>query len=614
MTPERIVAALLALAAVAAGLRWLLAYRRDRRGPRAWRLLLLLALQPLLAATLYLVLFPPAHPLAPATLTVLTAGATGADAPDADGIVLALPEAAASAGVARIPDLAGALRAHPGTARVRVVGAGLVPRDREAARTVSIAFEPPPLPRGLVRMSPPRNVARGAVFAVAGRVEGVPEGRVELLDPSGRRVDAAPLAEAGEFTLRGIAFESGAASFAVRVLGNDGARVDEASLPLWIEPATPPRVLLLAGAPNPETRALRRWLEDAGAKVQARIAVGGGLQLGAASLSDESLADADLLVVDARAWAGLGEGGRGRVLDAVRDGLGLLLRADTPLPGSSLRALRATGFEVDGGTGTQPWQAPAWRLDDEDALRARVGTGSRDAPFDLAQAEAPAPALARRAWRVRGAAALPLAPAKDAPAGWWRSEGRGRVGVWTLLDSYVLPLHGRADIHGELWSAAVATLSRPRAEVLPAIDAGARVDQRLAICGWPDGAMIETPDGARVQPLVDPAGGGRRCAGFWPQAAGWHRLRVGDAVRPFHVADAEAAPGLRQAELREATLALASAAAPAERAGSPPTAPGRAWPWFLAWLLLAAAAWWLERARAGFAAAAAQQDRAGAVR
>ncbi|MEG3193325.1 hypothetical protein SNE32_13675 [Lysobacter sp. D1-1-M9] len=28
-------------------------------------------------------------------------------------------------------------------------------------------------------------------------------------------------------------------------------------------------------------------------------------------------------------------------------------------------------------------------------------------------------------------------------------------------------------------------------------------------------------------------------------------------------------------------------------------APGPRWPWFLAWLLLASAGWWLERSRLG---------------
>ncbi len=606
MNPASVAAAVLALAAVAAMARFWLVSRRDPRRPHPARTATLVALQPLLAAVLYFGLFPPERALDPATLVVLTEGATAADAAGADGVVVALPEAGDSGAELRAPDLATALRQHPGTSRVQVLGAGLAARDREAARSVAIVFEPPPPAAGLTRLSLPPRIVRGEVFAIGGQVEGVAEGSVELHDPAGRRVDAAPLEAEGGFILRGVAMEAGAAQFALRVLDRDGGPVSTSELGLWIDTAVPPRVLLLAGAPGPETRALRRWLVDAGAQVEARIALGGGLQLGNAPMDAATLAGADLLIADARAWTGLGDAGRARILAAVRDGLGLLLRADTPMPQASRQGLQSPGFAMTGGSGSVPWTVPAARIDDEDALRARLGSGSRDVPVDLEQARATPPKLARRDWRVQGAAAVPFETLGDAPPGWWRAEGRGRIGVWTLLDSYVLPLHGRADLADALWSPALATVARARTDLLPAVDAGARVGERLAVCGWPDGALVVEPDGGTMRPLVDPASGTRRCAGIWPRRAGWHRLRLGTAERGFHVAPAEADDGPRRAALREATLAL-SASPPrpdgqAEGGAAPVREAGPAWPWLLAWMLLATLAWWLERSRVGLRA------------
>jgi hypothetical protein len=68
----------------------------------------------------------------------------------------------------------------------------------------------------------------------------------------------------------------------------------------------------------------------------------------------------------------------------------------------------------------------------------------------------------------------------------------------------------------------------------------------------------------------------------------------------FYVRPASQAPGLVAQDDRTATLALA--AAPAMRsavAGAAATAPGSPWPWFLAWLLAAAALWRFERATQG---------------
>lgn len=607
MTPQVLVAVLLVLAVLAAWARLALAHRRDARQPRAWRLVALVLLQPLLAIALHGMLFPPPRPLAAGAMTLLTEGATPADVPAAarDGVLLALPEAPAADGVPRVPDLGTALRRHPGTTEVHVVGAGLVARDRDAAASVGIVFAPPSPPRGLVRIDAPRQVAIGDAFRVAGRVEGVGDAKVELLDPAGRRIDLAQADAAGAFALDAVAFAAGPAEYRLRVRDGDDAVVDESRLALWIDAAVPPRVVLLAGAPTPETRALRRWFEAMGTPLQARIALGGGVQLGDAATSPQALAQTDLLLVDARAWSALGETGRARAMDAVRAGMGLLLRMDTPLPASALAPLRTPGFSLRGGEGTQAWSPPAQRLRDEAALRARLGAGSRDAPFDLAQAEAAVPPLTRRAWRVEGVDAVPLSG--DVAAGAWRAEGRGRIGIWTLLDSYQWPLHGRADLYADLWSDAMATLSRAQASDVPTFAGTPRIDERLALCGVHDGAVVEAPDGGSTSLWLDPASGDRRCAGFWPAGAGWHRLRMGDAVHPFHVPEGEPHAGLRLAELREASLAIAlapPAGTTIAEALPSRTAPGTPWPWFLGWLLLAAATWWLERARAGLGVAA----------
>ena len=204
MTPELLVAALLALGVLLAWLGLWVA-QRGVTGARGTRLLALCLLQPLLAASLYLVLFPPARMVEAGALAVLTEGATAADGARAQGLVLALPEAGEVAGVPRVPDLASALRAHPGVARVQVLGAGLVARDRDAAATVALDFDPPPLPPGIAALSVPARSVRGADVVVAGQVVGTEAGSVELRDPAGRRVDAvAPDAE-GRFALRAVA-------------------------------------------------------------------------------------------------------------------------------------------------------------------------------------------------------------------------------------------------------------------------------------------------------------------------------------------------------------------------------------------------------------------------
>ena len=195
------IAVLLAIAVVVASMRLL--YRQYRAEPaqrsRAWRVALLVLAQPVCALLLYFALLPPTTPGEAGTLVVATAGATTSrlDARTAGDALVALPEAPALPGVARVPDLATALRRHGGTQRVRVIGAGLEARDRDAVCGLALQFQPDPLPRGLVELDAPSLATAGAAFRVDGRAQDLRGGFAELLDPGRQRVDRVALAGAG---------------------------------------------------------------------------------------------------------------------------------------------------------------------------------------------------------------------------------------------------------------------------------------------------------------------------------------------------------------------------------------------------------------------------------
>lgn len=593
-----VVACVLLLAVVAGGIRMLLRLRRTAREerPRAWRVAVLLLAQAASASLLYFALFPPPRPGEAGTLVVASAHADRADAaglPPGDRLV-ALPEAPATSGARRVPDLATALRRHPATARIRVLGEGLPARDRDAARGRALDFRPAPLPRGLVALWAPQRVQAGRRFAVGGRAHDLPGGSAELLDPGGEIVDRVALDADGGFRLAGGTRGAGPVDWRLRLRDRDKAVADEATIPLVVEPGAALRVLVLAGAPNPELKYLRRWAEDAGLDVGVRIDLGAGMQIGdaPAGLDAGKLDELDLVVLDQRAWRSLGDARRSALDRAVRDGLGLLLRLPDRLSAGDRARLRALGFTA--ATGDAPREA---RL---------PGASVANAEDDGAGA---LPALTRAPQRIAAGDGSPLlADAGGVPLAVWRARGAGRIGVAAFDDSFRLVLGGHGDVHGELWSTLFSTLARARQAPLPHIDGDARAGRRVVLCGVGDGATVVAPEGAALPLYVDPASGPGDCAGFWPRSAGWHVLREpaaapgGDGREvPFHVRAADDAPGLRSAEIREATLRLAAAGAPARAAAAAVPTPGPRLPWFLAWLLLTAALWWFERSRAGTA-------------
>lgn len=613
-----ILAGVLALAVVLAWTRllWWQHNAPVESRARSWRLALLLLLQPIFATLLYFTFLPPSIPTEAGTLVVATAQATPAQLGQQPGDSrVALPEAPVLAGVQRVPDLATALRRHPGTQRLRIVGAGLEARDREAVRGVSLAFDPPALPRGLIRLDPPARVAPGAAFSAGGQAHQLQGGWVELIDPAGQRTDSAVLDKAGAFTLQGSARVPGLALFTLRVRDAQRKLLEEVEVPLWTAADPAPRLLLLAGAPSPEIKYLRRWADDAGLSMHTQISVGGGVELGDApiTLNAASLQRFDLVILDERSWAALGANERAALLTAVRSGLGVLLRVTGSLPESTRRQWQALGLSVSGGSDSTPLQLAVDDADDE-ALRARRGAGRRDAMPVVEGEVIDRPDLTRRRVQVNAVDATPLLrDGKDDVIASWRPEGRGRIAVWTLTDSFRLALSGQADRYGELWSEAFATLARPQAGPTPRIDTQPREQRRMALCGLGDKPRVIAPDGNLTTLLPDPATGTSNCAAYWPKHSGWHQLLQADAPTdgdgeanetswPFFVYATHTAPGLHAAELRNATLQLIgtpNASAARQPRNNQPGQRGPSWPWFLAWLASAAALWWLERARFG---------------
>lgn len=567
MTPSLILVAVLTAAVLLAWARllvWQSKAAPDQRAP-GWRLGLLLLGQPLCAALLYLTLMPPPVRTAAGTLVVATRGAARLPA-TAGSHVVALPEASLPAAVERVPDLGTALRRYPGDARIHVVGEGLTPRDRDAAAGRALSFSPVAEPKGIVRLDPPQRAAPGTSFGVDGQVGGYAGGTVELVDPAGRVADRASLSGEGSFALRGAARAAGVALFRVRVRDAGRNVVEEAAVPLVTADETPPRILMLAGAPGPEPKFLRRWAADAGLSLHAQFPTGGGMAIGdvALPINGSTLGRFDLAILDERSWGSLGPGERAAMAGAVRGGLGLVLRVTGPLPDTTRRQWQALGFNVAGGADT--------------------------ATFRLEGAGGP---LTRRALRVSGRDLLPLLrDAQGRPVAHWRAEGRGRIAVWPITDSFVLALAGSSARYAELWSDAFGVLARGREVALPRIDGVARATERSVICGLSAGAAADTPSGTTVRLLVEAPSS---CAAFWAERPGWHQLRSGRASSPFYVHEREALPGLHAADARHATARLSSVASAANDRGG--LRPGSSWPWFFAWLAVSAGLWWSERLR-----------------
>ncbi|MBY4599382.1 carboxypeptidase regulatory-like domain-containing protein [bacterium BD-1] len=554
------------------------------QGPR---FALRVAGQAAVAALLYLVFFPPLQPGREGALVVLSGGATAPANLAAGDVLVALPEAGDAHGAERVPDLGTALRRHPGRSPVRVLGHGLPARDRDAARGLALAFEPAPLPEGLQSLDAPATAITGRALQVRGLATGLAGGHAELRDPADAVVARVELDETGGFTLSTTAGPPGDVDYTLQLRNADDAVAQSLALPVQVQPAAPRRVLLLAGGASPEVKYLRRWAVDAGLRLHSVISLGGGVELGdpPLPLTAATLADFDLVLLDERAWRELGDGGRGVLRAAVREGLGVLLRITGELAPADRAALRDWGLQAENADLPRGLRLP--------------GTEHADAALaldDETRAADVAPLLSRRPLALAAADGAVLLRASDAaPLALWRAEGRGRVALWTLSDSYRLWLAGRRSAYGQLWANAVDTLARGRDAASPSLPTQAWLHQRIALCSLPDDARVRAPDGTKTALLPDPATGESRCAAFWPTQPGRHAVAFDDQSLPLIMRDRAELPAMAAREDQQATLALVSGKS--TRTANPDPVRSPRWPWFVAWLLLSTALWWLERRR-----------------
>ena len=597
-----IASALLAIVLIGS-VRTLLQQRRNRTHGTA-RVIALLLLQIGAAALLYLTLLPPPVHIAAQRLTLLTGHAAGALNAAGDASVIALPEAPSRSGTRAAPDLATALRQHPGTQALVLQGDGLAARDRDVALPRQVTLQPAAAPRGWVALQPPAITVPGAPFTVRARAQGVAGARAELLDPAGVVVDRATPGRDGSVVLDGVARASGRSEFSLRLLDADRHVVDTVPVPLQTDDAPGVRVLVLAGAPSPELKYLRRWATDTGLELHAQASAGAGVVLGDApvALTAARLTATDVLILDERSVAALGPPQRAAVQQALRDGLGVLVRSSGPLTDGTRQTLRSWGLGISGSNQSLPLRLAA--DPDPALLQARRGpqraASAPTAAIDEADStshNAPLPALEQFNLHALNATPL-LHDASGAALGGWRDVGRGRLALLPLTDSYRLVLAGRDDRHAELWSSVVAALARPLAP--PASvrlgSATAWAGERIALCALADGTTVRSPQGATVVLHIDPGTAGDRCAGYWPQQAGWHQVQMGARTQAFYVFDPAHARAMHRQQTRDAT-ALRITAAGGTDAQATRAVPGPRLPWLLAFVLAAGLLWWLERRR-----------------
>lgn len=597
-SPLEIVAALLLFVIFLASA--LAAWRRIGESSRArWAGVAVLNAAACLA--IFALLAPPVL-LQPASdaLTLLTEGAESAPGVGARAYVA--PGAGDyGRGPAYLLDAGQLLLREPAVGTLTVTGHGLEAGQwRQIPDDVAVRFALPTL-SGLVAAAWPRSLAQGEPLVVRGRYLKASSSRattVELLDPAGIAVATHDLLSGDAFELLAYPKAPGLLDYRLRALENE-RELESEPVPVHVRAGERPVLYVLQSAPSFETRQLRNWAGDNFAPVVIDTVITRGRELrqlvNSAALADDRLSPAllaqtGLAVVDGRAWAGLDARRRAWFQEAVREGMGLLILADGDLaayldgddPLLSGFALTARERDPDG-------YAPAWQ-------------GSKS--------EQRLP-LAGLALDYEDGGALTRTESGEVVEA-YRNLGLGRVAISVLRERHRWLTSGDPATYTAYWARLMGQLGKPAPlpYLLPMTDdAWARPQRRSRVCaiaGNLDLTFGVAPlDGDTMLSLQSAApsfGGPRRCAEFWPQQAGWHRVRLDgrdtDKARSeafFYVFADDQWQAHRRYERQQATLARAStsAADPTALTRTARVDVGPLWPWLV--FMISAGLLWLER-------------------
>ncbi len=426
---------------------------------------------------------------------------------------------------------------EPALSTIEIRGYGLE-RDQwqDFPETISIDFTPPVI-NGFTSMQWQRSVTEGETLMVSGHYQQADSEAIvqlRLLDPAANIVDETRLKSGQDFRLSTAVKARGNLQYRLQAWDSE-ILLSEQVVP--IESGSGPRlnIMIRQSAPSFETRALKNYAAANGHRLRLNTDISKGKNISQSAnlpagtdttFSPQILAEQDILIMDGRALAGSPPNQRQWLNDAVENGLGLLLLADSALLEniSELDTNLLNGFHLAPLSGDGVMVIPRLLTGDPNDWQVPLKTAAMQLHAD--GADVLIDDSHGRSLVVR------------------RTKGVGNIGVSLISQSHNWLTAGQQSDWGEYWSALIAGLARQRSGsyLIPQReDDFYRVNQRTAVCAF------TTEQGSKVvikaarsqgkqsvfelQLAADSLGSPRQCVYFWPEFGGWHQLQLLSAGR-----------------------------------------------------------------------------------
>lgn len=498
---------------------------------------------------------------------------------------------------------------EPNLTRLEVLGYGLS-QDQWTSfpSDVQIDFDPPPV-NGFTNTRWKRTLSIGETLQVNGRYLHTQVDKVlhlRLLDPANNIVKDTPVIGSQFFNLSVPVKARGNLEYRIQAWSGDKL-LSEQPVPVTVNTPPPLGIMIEQSAPSFETRQLKDYAAANGHRVLVNSAISKGKSISQTanlpagtetSLSPQTLASQDVLIMDGRALVDLPDTRKQWLIEAVEGGLGLLVLADSVLLDNFDKLSRdlLIGFQLSPQPDPEAEVIPRLVADPtlqwQEPLPAQAISLSADNGEILVDDN-------------RGNALVIN-----------RKAGMGNISISLIRQSHGWLTSGNMIDWSNYWSSVIASIAKPR-DVSYLLHSGDsdfyRMNKRTAICALTteegmsvviDPAVAEEQTTAiELKLAADDLNSARQCAYFWPQNSGWHQVQLMSDIsnsaldqtaiyifQPYDWLAQQRAERAQATRVRAAGTIAALAAKPQEQVTY---AVSVFWPWLI--LVLSATLLWLER-------------------
>lgn len=430
----------------------------------------------------------------------------------------------------------------PEITTLHIVGSGLSQQQWQDATqlmgekldSVKIEFSPTEPKLGLVDMSWQKEAVVGEMINISGRLLG-PKSHsdniytLQLVNPIGEEASSVRLKQGETFSFSIAAKSIGKWRYHLRLTpANQALTLANELVAFNVQPHKEIRLLIKQAAPSFETRQLKNWASELGAKVSVLTQISknkdirqninfSATELAALAepFSEPSLLSFDLLVIDGRSLMTLSAEHKQRVRQAVNSGLGLYVMVDQQL------------------TDVWPVAELSW-LGENSIVPLNTDNHFAIPVWPYSNIEEPIPLT--KAQLLSTISEALVSSQRQQTLVSRQPLGLGQIALSIINSSYAWKTAGKTGEYAHFWQSILSEVSRPSPPpywLPPAENTIQRVKQRYTGCiiAAPNLTQREPHWLAEDLPLValqDNLQPEKYCVTSWLDSAGWQRFSFSD--------------------------------------------------------------------------------------